>query len=81
LRALRGEHDAGNPRAGEHFCEAFLSGRGFQGYAVQMKLIAVRAQQQAASALPLQHRAQFVPGDFKLRGGARMPELVEAGEL
>ena len=46
-----------------------------------MQLIAVRAEQQAAAALSMQHGTQLVPGDFKLRGGTRVAELVQASEL
>jgi hypothetical protein len=41
----------------------------------------MRAQQQASPALGTQHGTQFAPGDFKLRGGARMPELIQARKL
>lgn len=46
-----------------------------------MELVAVRAEQQAASALPVQHGAQFIPRDFKLCRGARVAELVQPCEF
>jgi CAAX protease family protein len=41
----------------------------------------VRSQQQASSALSVQHGTQFVPRNFKLRGGARVAELIQPREL
>ncbi|HUK54365.1 MAG TPA: hypothetical protein VL099_13845 [Candidatus Binatia bacterium] len=81
LRALRGKHDAGDARAGEHSGKALLGGRGFQWNSVQVELVPMRPQQQAAGALSVEHRAQLVPGDFKLRRGPRVPEFIEAGEF
>ena len=46
-----------------------------------MQLVAMRAQQQAASALPLEHGTQLIPSDLELCRSTRVPELVEAREL
>jgi hypothetical protein len=81
LGTLRGEHDAGDPRAGYEPSEALLRCRGFQRHAVQVELVAVRSEQQAASALSLQDGAQFIPCDFELRRRARMAELIQPREL
>ncbi|HVN10160.1 MAG TPA: hypothetical protein VMV61_14380 [Patescibacteria group bacterium] len=81
LGALRGEHDAGNPRAREKPREALFRSRRFQRHTVQVQLVAVRAQQQAPSALSLQHGAKLVPCDFELCRRPRVPELVQSREL
>jgi len=46
-----------------------------------VELVAVRSQQQASSALSVQHGTQFVPRNFKLRGGACVAELIQPREL
>ena len=81
LRALRREHDAGDSRAGNQPRKTLFRRRGFQRYAVQVELVAVRSQQQASSTLSVQHGTQFVPRNFKLRRGARVAELIQPREL
>jgi hypothetical protein len=46
-----------------------------------MQLVPVCAQQQAASALSLQHRSQFIPRDFELRRRPCVPEFIQPREL
>jgi hypothetical protein len=55
LRALRSKHDAGDARAREHLREAFLCCCRFQRHPVQVKLVAMRPEQEAATGLGLQN--------------------------
>jgi hypothetical protein len=81
LRTLLVEHDAGNARCGEQPRKALFCSCRFQRHPVQMELVAVGSKQQASSALSVQHRPQFIPGDLKLGGSSRVAKFIQPCKL
>ena len=81
LRTARGEMDTGDSGIGEQARKAAFRRRRLQRHAIDVQLRARGPEQQPGFAGYFQRVAQLVPGGLKLRGGALMPELVQAGKL
>src|ERR1700686_5863290 len=73
--------DTGDAGGNQQLSEAAFACRGAQRHAVQQNLSAGSAEENAASAAFVQGAAQFLPGSLELRGGAHVPEFIQAREL
>lgn len=77
FRNLRRKLDAGEAGRGQKLREATLRRTCVDGCAIQQKLRAARAEQQARLVTDGYRFVQLIPGRLKLFGGARMVEAVE----
>ena len=77
LRDARRELNAGEACGGKQLGKAALGGSSFDGHAVEQKLRAGGAQQQAGFIGDGNRLVQFVPGGLELLGRARMVKAVE----
>jgi hypothetical protein len=81
LGESRRKMDAGDTGRDQELRKTLFTGGGAKGHTIEENLIAGSSEEKTAAAAFIQRGAQLFPGGFKLRGGAHMPELIEAGEF